>query len=69
MDQITRIDTARATAIIADERMDYAARGSVGALVLTDDGRLADDQAAEPADLTAEDAFRRQVIAWRESMD
>lgn len=62
-------DFTAAEQIIAEERMDYAHRGPVGSLTLTDDGMLADDQTSEPADLSSPAAFRAQVRAWREAMD
>ena len=55
-------------AIIAEEGMDFAARGPVGSLTVTSFGCLADDQAWEPADLSSADAFRAQVRRWREAM-
>ncbi len=54
-----------AATIIAEEGMDAATVGPVACLVVTDDGRLADDNASEPAHLYSPDAFRAQVQRWR----
>lgn len=57
-----------ADTIITEEAMDAATVGPVACLVLTEDGRLADDNASEPADLSSPDAFRAQVQRWRQSV-
>jgi len=59
------IPASRAEEILAEEGMDETSVGPVACLVVTDDGRLADDHASEPADLSSEAAFRAQVVAWR----
>jgi len=57
------VTAARATEIIAEERASYESLGPVACLVVTDDGRLADDQYSESLART-EMGVRAQVRAW-----
>ncbi len=65
----TTTTTATTATISTEEILDAvnASRSSAEALVLTDEGELADDWHSEPADLSSEAAFRAQVAEWIEA--
>jgi hypothetical protein len=61
-----RITFRRAAQIIAQEKMDCASVGPCASLVIREsDLTLHDDWNEEPARLSSDSAFRRQVRRWR----
>ena len=69
LDWRSGISRERALEIIAEEGMDAAGVGSVECLTISDNGTLRDDSGeGEMIDLTSEEGFRAQVVAWREEI-
>ena len=68
LDWRSGISRDRALEIIVEEEMDVGSLGCVECLTISDAGMLRDDSEEEAADLTSEDAFRAQVVAWGEAI-
>ena len=64
MSGLLYIDISRANEIIDEEGMGIDAIGPAQSLAIND-GMLSNDWASEIADLTSEEAFRAQVVEWR----